>query len=338
MSIIMTGGGTGGHLAIIEAVKEKLKHQELIYIGSTQGQDKRWFEDDSDFKEKYFLETRGVVNQGVLGKVKSLWMLLVATREAMKLIKKHDAKVVFSVGGFSSAATSFAAKLTGVPIVIHEQNAAIGSLNRLMKPYARAFISSYIDDSPIHAYPIKEIFFDNARERSKVETIIFLGGSQGAKAINSLALSIASDIDKRGIKIIHQAGEKNISEVKEAYKTLGIDAEVFGFTTKLASYMKSADFAIARAGASTLWELSAMRLPTLYIPYPYAASDHQYYNAKFLADKNLAWVVREDEISKDTLLSILDEDMSQKSIGLIDAVERDGSQKIADLIEDIVFE
>jgi len=334
----MTGGGTGGHLAIIEAVKEKLKHQELIYIGSTQGQDKRWFEDDSDFKEKYFLETRGVVNQGVLGKVKSLWMLLVATREAMKLIKKHDAKVVFSVGGFSSAATSFAAKLTGVPIVIHEQNAAIGSLNRLMKPYARAFISSYIDDSPIHAYPIKEIFFDNARERSKVETIIFLGGSQGAKAINSLALSIASDIDKRGIKIIHQAGEKNISEVKEAYKTLGIDAEVFGFTTKLASYMKSADFAIARAGASTLWELSAMRLPTLYIPYPYAASDHQYYNAKFLADKNLAWVVREDEISKDTLLSILDEDMSQKSIGLIDAVERDGSQKIADLIEDIVFE
>jgi len=139
MSIIMTGGGTGGHLAIIKAVKEKLKNQELIYIGSTQGQDRKWFESDDDFREKYFLDTRGVVNQGALGRVKSIWMLLLATKKAMRLIKKHDAKVVFSVGGFSSAATSFAAKLSGIPIVIHEQNAALGSLNKLMKPYSSEY-------------------------------------------------------------------------------------------------------------------------------------------------------------------------------------------------------
>jgi len=335
MSIIMTGGGTGGHLAIIKAVKEKIDNQELIYIGSTQGQDKQWFEDDNDFKEKYFLDTRGVVNQGALGKVKSLWMLMLATKEAMKLIKKHNAKVIFSVGGFSSAATSFAAKLSGIPIVIHEQNASLGSLNKLLKPYAKDFISSYIDDSPIHAYPIKEIFFDNARERGKINTIIFLGGSQGAKAINNLALSIAPMIDKRGIKIIHQAGEKNISGVEEAYRELDIDAEVFGFTTKLASYMREADFAIARAGASTLWELSATRLPTMYIPYPYAASDHQYHNAKFLVEKDLAWVMREEDMDKDKILSILDEDMSPKSIGLGEIVERDGSKKIAKLLQNI---
>ena len=338
MSIIMTGGVTGGHLAIIKAVKEKLKNQELIYIGSTQGQDRKWFESDDDFREKYFLDTRGVVNQGALGRVKSIWMLLLATKKAMRLIKKHDAKVVFSVGGFSSAATSFAAKLSGIPIVIHEQNAALGSLNKLMKPYARAFISSYLKESPIHAYPIKEIFFDNARTRGKIETIIFLGGSQGAKAINNLALSVASEIDKRGIKIIHQAGERNIAEVKRRYEEIGIDAEVFGFTTTLASYMSSADFAVARAGASTLWELSAIGLPTLYIPYPYAASDHQYHNAKFLVEKSLAWVMREDEISEDTILSILDEDMSHKSMGLIEIVDRDGSQKIANMLQNIVIE
>ncbi len=332
MSIVMTGGGTGGHLAIIKAVKEKLQNEELIYIGSTQGQDKKWFESDDEFSEKYFLDTRGVVNQGALGKIKSLYMLFVATKKAMKLLKNHDAKVVFSVGGFSSAATSFAAKLTGIPIVIHEQNAALGSLNKLMRPYAKAFISSYIDDSPIRAYPIKEIFFDNARERREVKSIIFLGGSQGAKAINALALSLAPQIDKRGIKIIHQAGEKNIEEIEQAYKELGIEAEVFGFTTELASYMRDADFAIARAGASTLWELSATGLPTLYIPYPYAASDHQYHNAKFLADKNLAWIMREDEISEDDILAMIDEDMSPKSIGLMETVERDGSQKIADLL------
>ena len=336
MSIVMTGGGTGGHLAIIKAVKEQLKGEELIYVGSTKGQDKQWFENDDDFKEKYFFDTRGVVNQKGIGKLKSLWMMFQAMREARKLLKKHDAKVVFSVGGFSSAASAFAAKSAGIPLVIHEQNAALGSLNKLMKPYAKAFISSYLDESPIHAYPIKEVFFDNAHVRSKVKTVMFLGGSQGAKAINELALSLAPELKSRDIKIIHQAGVNNIEEVEKAYKELGIEAEVFGFTTKLADYMNEADFAIARSGASTLWELSATALPTLYIPYPYAASDHQYYNAQFLVEKELAWLMREDAIEVDKVLDMLDENMEEKSKGLMEVVEKDGSGQIAKLLKDMV--
>jgi UDP-N-acetylglucosamine--N-acetylmuramyl-(pentapeptide) pyrophosphoryl-undecaprenol N-acetylglucosamine transferase len=331
----MTGGGTGGHLAIIKAVKECLKDEELIYIGSTKGQDRQWFGEDNDFSEKYFLETRGVVNQGMMGKAKSLLMLAKATGKAMKLLDEHDAKVVFSVGGFSSAASSFAAKLKGIPLVIHEQNAAEGSLNKLLKPYAKAFISSYLEESPIHAYPIKQIFFDNAHLRTEVKTIIFLGGSQGAKAINALALSLAPKLREKGIRIIHQAGERNIDEVKRDYKALGIDAEVFGFTTKLAAYMNEADFAVARAGASTLWELAATGLPTLFIPYPYAAGDHQYYNAKFLVDKKLAWLMRESEIDEENVLSLVDQNMAEKSQGLIDVVENDGSRKIAELLKKV---
>jgi len=334
MSIVMTGGGTGGHLAIIKAVKEQLKGEELIYIGSTTGQDRQWFDGDEDFEQTYFFETRGVVNQRGLGKLKSLWMMLYAMMKARKLLKKHDAKVVFSVGGFSSAATAFAAKSTGIPLIIHEQNAALGSLNKLLRPYAAAFISSYLDESPIQAYPIKEIFFDNARIRKSVKTIIFLGGSQGAKAINNLALEIAPELKKRGIKIIHQAGEKNIDEVRQAYQEAGIEAEVFGFTTKLADYMKEADFAIARAGASTLWELSATALPTLFIPYPYAASDHQYYNALFLVEKDLAWIMREEDINTEKVLTLLDEDLEVKSRGLLETVEKDGSKKIAELLKE----
>ena len=336
MSIVMTGGGTGGHLAIIKAVKEQLRKEELIYIGSTKGQDKQWFENDDDFKEKYFFDTRGVVNQRGFGKLKSLWMMFQAMLEARKLLKKHKAKVVFSVGGFSSAATAFAAKSMGVPLVIHEQNAALGSLNKLMKPYAKEFISSYLDESPIKAYPIKEIFFDNARVRNEVKTIIFLGGSQGAKAINELALSMAEELKNRGIKIIHQAGANNIDEVEKVYKDLGIEAEVFGFTTKLAAYMNEADFAIARAGASTLWELSATALPTLYIPYPYAASDHQYYNAQFLVEKDLAWLMREDAIDREKVLELLNENVEQRSRGLMEIVEKDGSKQIAELLKSML--
>ncbi len=333
MSIVMTGGGTGGHLAIIKAVKEHLKGEELIYIGSTQGQDKQWFEADDDFAYKYFFDTRGVVNQGGLGKVKSLFMMFKATLQAIKILKKHQVKVVFSVGGFSSAATAFAAKVLRIPLVIHEQNAALGSLNKMLKPYATEFISSYLEESPVKAYPIKEIFFENARIRHEVKTIIFLGGSQGAKAINALALEMAVELQEKGIKIIHQAGEKNLDDIKAAYDDLGIKAEVFGFTTKLAEYMNEADIAIARAGASTLWELSATALPTLFIPYPYAASDHQYYNAQFLVEKELAWLMRENEIDKEKVLALMDEDLALKSQELMEIVEKDGSEKIADFLK-----
>ncbi|HIQ28821.1 MAG TPA: undecaprenyldiphospho-muramoylpentapeptide beta-N-acetylglucosaminyltransferase [Sulfurovum sp.] len=336
MSIVMTGGGTGGHLAIVKAVKEHLGNEALIYVGSTKGQDKQWFEEDSDFQEKYFFETRGVVNQGKLGKIKSLMMMAKAMFQSIKILRKHKASVVLSVGGFSAAPMAFAAKLTSTPLVIHEQNAALGSLNKLLQPYATHFISSYLNESPIKAYPVKQIFFDNARVRKEIKTIIFLGGSQGAKAINNLALEIAPVLKEKGIKIIHQAGVNNIDEVKKSYEVLGIEAEVFGFTDKLADYMNEADFAIARSGASTLWELSATAVPTLYIPYPYAAKDHQFYNAQFLVEKELAWLMRENAIDVEKVFDILGENMETKSKGLMHIVEKDGSKKIAQLLKNMI--
>jgi UDP-N-acetylglucosamine--N-acetylmuramyl-(pentapeptide) pyrophosphoryl-undecaprenol N-acetylglucosamine transferase len=335
MSIVMTGGGTGGHLTIIKAVKEQLTNEKLIYVGSTKGQDQAWFKGDKSFHSTHFLPTQGVVNQGFLGKFKSLFMLAKATIKARRILKENHAKVVFCVGGFSAAPTAFASKLLGIPLVIHEQNGAIGSLNKLLRPYAKAFISSYEADSPIKAYPIKEEFFEKYRIRKEIKTIIFLGGSQGAVAINKLALSLASTLKDKNIKIIHQAGERNIEQVKKEYKALCIEAEVFGFTTKLSDYMAEADFAIARAGASTLWELSAIGCPTLYIPYPYAAGDHQFYNAKFLVEQDVAWIMREDEIDIEEIISILDMNLEEKSQKLHGIIERDGALQIANLLKEI---
>ncbi len=335
MSIIMTGGGTGGHLTIIKAVKEELLNEELIYIGSTKGQDRAWFGEDKQFKETYFLPTQGVVNQGFLGKIKSVFMLIKATHKARKILKEADAKVVFCVGGFSAAPTSFAAKILGIPLVIHEQNAAIGSLNKLLRSYATAFISSYEENSPIKAYPIKKEYFEKTRIRDEIKTIMFLGGSQGAKAINELALKLAPTLKEKNINIIHQAGENNIEDVRQSYTELGIEAEVFGFTTKLSDYMSQADFAIARSGASTLWELSAMACPTLFIPYPYAAGDHQFYNAKFLVDQKVAWIMRESELDIEKVIALLDENMKEKSEKLQSMIKKDGALQIAKLLKNL---
>ncbi len=333
MSIVMTGGGTGGHLAIIKAVKEELIGSDLIYIGSQKGQDRAWFGEDKQFLQKVFLDTQGVVNQGIFGKIKSLYMLTKATLQARKVLKASNAKVVFCVGGFSAAPTSIASKLLKIPLVIHEQNASIGSLNKLLRPYAHTFISSYEEDSPIHAYPIKKEFFEKSRIRDEIKTVIFLGGSQGAMAINRLALDLASILKEKNINIIHQAGEKNIEEVKQSYRDLGIEAEVFGFTTELSSYMARADFAIARAGASTLWELSAIACPTLFIPYPYAAGDHQYHNAKFLEEQGVAWLKREGDITISSVIKILDISMKERSQKLQNMIKRDGTMQIVTLLK-----
>ncbi|CAA6799702.1 MAG: UDP-N-acetylglucosamine--N-acetylmuramyl-(pentapeptide) pyrophosphoryl-undecaprenol N-acetylglucosamine transferase (EC [uncultured Sulfurovum sp.] len=335
MSIVMTGGGTGGHLTIIKAVKEHLVGENLIYIGSKKGQDQAWFANDKQFQSTHFLDTQGVVNQGILGKFKSVFMLLKATIQARKTLKDSKAKIVFCVGGFSAAPTSFAALTLRIPLVIHEQNAAIGSLNKLLRSKAKAFISSYEEQSPIRAYPIKNEYFEKSRIRENIQTIMFLGGSQGAKAINELALELAPTLKEKNIKIIHQAGERNISEVEKAYEALGIQAEVFGFSTKISDYMEEADFAIARSGASTLWELSAMACPALYIPYPYAAADHQFHNAKFLVDQDVAWIMREKELNVEKVIELLDENMHEKSIKLQSMIERDGALKIAQLLKSI---
>jgi len=339
MSIVMTGGGTGGHLAIVRAVKEELTPAEgmqdtekPVYIGSTRGQDRAWFEGDDDFSATYFLESRGVVNQRGLGKFASLWQLARSVREARRLLKQHRARVVFSVGGYSAAPAAIAALTLRIPLVIHEQNAAVGSLNRLLRPFAHTFLSSYDEASPIKSYPVKSVFFDKARIRKEVKTVLFLGGSQGAKAINELALTLAPSLHERGIAIVHQAGERHLDTVAEAYAKFGIEAEVFGFTDMMPDMMERADFAIARAGASTLWELAANALPALFIPYPYAAGDHQYHNARFLLQNDAAWVMREEEFDPNAVLELLDTSMYQKSEALMKLAKRDGAVQIAKLL------
>ncbi|MEA2028928.1 MAG: glycosyltransferase, partial [Campylobacterota bacterium] len=262
--------------------------------------------------------------------------LLHAMYECVKIIKELKPKVIFSVGGHSAAPMAYAAKRMKIPLVIHEQNAYIERFHKNLRPYASYFISSYIEDSPIHAYPIKTEYFQKQRIRSDIKCVLFLGGSTGAKTINDLALSLAQNLHKKGIKIIHQTGEVHLEEVKKEYEAMGVEAKLFGYSKRVSSYMNEADIAIARAGASTLWELSANGLPTIFIPYSQAVEDHQYHNAKFLEDQKLAWIMREDQIYNDRILAIVDEDLSTISTKLQSRVEQNGDIKIAILLKEFM--
>ncbi|WP_457745422.1 undecaprenyldiphospho-muramoylpentapeptide beta-N-acetylglucosaminyltransferase [Sulfurimonas sp.] len=339
MKLCVTGGGTGGHLMIAEAIAEAgvAQGHELIFIGSTSGQDKKYFEKNSPFSQVYFLNTTGVVNQKGLRKLVALFKVFKAFLQARKILKKHKIQATYSVGGFSAAPASFATLSLFIPLFVHEQNAVTGRLNRLLQRYAKSFVSAYDSASPIQGYPVKEVFRKTAHVREELKSIIFLGGSHGAKAINDLALSVAWKLKKRGISIIHQAGEADYERVKTEYEALGVDVELYAFTKELPRLIAKADMAVSRAGASTLWELTANGCPALYIPYPYAAGDHQFYNAGFIVQNSLGWCEREGENLKSKLLSIIKEPkLQEKSKKLLQYAKNDVAQMMIKDVEEKV--
>lgn len=331
-SCIITGGGTGGHLVIAKTLAQCIKESghSVTFIGSTSGQDREWFEGNTLFDKTHFLETTGVVNQKGVKKLLALWRIFKAYLKSLKLIKKADA--IISVGGFSAAPASFAAITLKKPFFIHEQNATMGRLNTLLKSQANAFFSSYDQDAEVKDYPVNQDLFSKQHIRTKIETIIFLGGSQGATFINELALKLAPHLQAKGIHIIHQCGKIDYEKVRDFYTTNGINAEYFAFSKELYHYIEKADFAISRAGASTLWELCANALPTFFIPYPYAANDHQSANAKFLVEQNLAWCEKQSDSLYEHILELLDEDLESKSSALMKTIAPNGAQKIVNAI------
>lgn len=325
MKLCITGGGTGGHLMVAEALaKSAVAHgDEVIFIGSQKGQDKQYFKDSPLFKKVYFLPSSGVVDKKGLYKILSLWNIFKSFLRAREILKENEIDATYSVGGFSAAPASFATLNRSLPLFIHEQNAVKGRLNAVLKPFAKSFISAYDKSSPIKGYPVNSDFFKDARVRKEIRTVIFLGGSQGARAINDLALSLALELKDRDIKIIHQTGKNDYERVKEEYKVLNVDVALYSFTKEIGALITQSDIAVSRAGASTLWELTSNGLPTFYIPYPYAAGDHQFHNAQFIVENNLGWCEREDRDLKNDFLNILDEDIEEKSYKLMEYAVKD---------------
>lgn len=334
--IAITGGGTGGHLAIAKAICKEYNKQDIrpIFIGSTKGQDMAWFEGYPGFSKTIFLPSSGVVDKKGIGKALSLINIIKQSFTCRDIFKKYDINRVFSVGGYSAAPAAFASVISRKKLYIHEQNAISGKLNKVLKPFASEFFGSYNNASLNVSYPVEDLFFDNYRQREVIKTILFLGGSQGASFINSLAKDMAKELNQRGIKIIHQCGKKDFNLLKQFYDTNNINVDLFDFSKSLHVKMREADFAISRAGASSLWELVANGLPTFFIPFPYAASNHQYYNAKVLSDKRLAFLKSQQNITKYDILNLLDSiQVGDISVALKDEISQNGAKDIVKIME-----
>ena len=334
-TVIVTGGGTGGHLKVADAFIEEFHNRgmSVIFIGSSNGQDKAWFEHDLRLKKAVFLDTKGVVNKNFFGKILSLLNIFSKTLQCLSLYSQYNINTVISVGGFSAAAATFASILKfGCKLYIHEQNSKMGKLNEITSKFATEVFSSFDENSLVKDYPVSKEFFNTARVRDKIKTVAFFGGSQGAICINDFALKVAPKLNQMGIKIIHQTGKNDFERVNSEYKKLNINADVFDFSKDIPNKMSSADFAVSRAGASTLWELCANSLPTFFIPYKFAAGDHQYYNAKALFDKGLCFLKREEELNEEDFFKAINSDIHKISIELISSISPNAISLITNII------
>jgi UDP-N-acetylglucosamine--N-acetylmuramyl-(pentapeptide) pyrophosphoryl-undecaprenol N-acetylglucosamine transferase len=317
--IIITGGGTGGHLfpgiALAQAMIDTLPHCEVLFIGTERKVDRNGLA-DMGFATMS-LKGLGIKGKSPAAKIRTILFQPVALFQAARIIRKFRPDLVFGVGGYISGPVILAARLLGATTCIHEQNSIPGLANRILgRIVHRIFVSlpgseNYFPASRVvfSGNPLRSAILEKAGEcRVKEDgvpmTILVLGGSQGARRLNSLMLQAAEGFfaDLTPFPhIIHQTGAHDESRVRKKYDDLGITARVQAFFTDMAEIYGEADLAVSRAGATTIAELTACCKPAILVPFPHAADNHQEMNGRYLVEAGGAVMFRQAELDGEKL-------------------------------------
>ncbi len=317
--IIITTGGTGGHifpaLAVAEQIRRLAPDVEVLFVGSEYGSERR-------LAQQAGLEFVGLPVRGILGRgihaLGSVLQMLKAVCLAWNLFHKKRPDAVIGFGAYASVPSLIAAKLFGIPYAIHEQNAMPGLSNRLLaKGAARVFLA-LPDTKGLFAgqqcelvgNPVRQAITEIAQQATppfaeRRPRLLVLGGSQGAMALNSLMLSAVQRL--RDVDIRHQTGVADEDRVRLGYQTHGHEADVMAFIDDMASAYAWADLVLCRAGASTVAELAVVGKPSVFIPFPHATHDHQTCNAQVMEKQGAALLFAETDLThRDAIGAILE--------------------------------
>ncbi len=296
--LLMTGGGTGGHLFPAVATAQQFQKQmpgtEVLFVGTTRKMDTRSLGMYGFASES--IRCYGLKGKNPLELLKAIAVLPVSYLQALLIIRRFKPDIIVAVGGYVTGPVVAAAKSMGLPVVLHEQNSVPGLANRKLGKLADRICLS-LPGSGTH-FPADKILYTGNPVRNKIlelagktqsqksrrQTLLILGGSQGAQAVNRLvsdALCSFTDSELQGIKVIHQTGDRDQEKVLAAYQQRGIDSVVAGFFMKMDEVYAEADLVVSRAGATTLSELAVLGKPVILIPYPSAADNHQEKNGQY---------------------------------------------------------
>ncbi|MCK4493033.1 MAG: UDP-N-acetylglucosamine--N-acetylmuramyl-(pentapeptide) pyrophosphoryl-undecaprenol N-acetylglucosamine transferase, partial [Methylococcales bacterium] len=232
---------------------------------------------------------------------------------ALAILRRRKPAVVLGMGGFVAAPGGIMAKLLGIPLVIHEQNRVVGTTNILLSKIATRKLEAFPHSFPpkmralCTGNPLRAAFMQHTPKLDKkpeeVLKIAVIGGSQGAKILNTLLPQALAKIENVIVK--HQTGSVMQADVELAYQTLNINAEVFAFIDNMPAIYQWADLVICRAGAMTVSEVSACGLPAIFIPLPHAIDDHQSANARYLADDHAALLLPQKKLTVNSLVTAI---------------------------------
>ena len=323
LRMTIAGGGTGGHvfpgIAIAEAVAERTPCV-IQWIGTGRPVEKEALM-DREWEYKV-LEVRPLSGTSFSQLTASFLHLPLPLARATGMLRRFGPDVVVGLGGYVSGPVVMAAWLTGRPAVLHEQNLVPGLANRMAARFAKRICVSF-EETVAHFPPGKTVVTGNPvrpsllsggldRPSGTAKRILVMGGSQGARGINTLVSSALVLVAQSGmeIEVLHQSGRADIDEVKEKYDSTPIKATVVPFITDMAHAYNWADLVVCRAGASTIAELTVLGKPSVLIPFPAAAGDHQDKNARVLESRGAALVCREEETGAVRFASLLQELLS----------------------------
>ncbi len=334
-SIIITGGGTGGHLfpgiAMAEAILQDFPECTVVFIGTERQIDGRALQGRPFTTVP--LKSRGLKGMGLSAKLMTILQLPASIVNAMGIIRRYKPDLVFGVGGYVTGPVILAARLLGIPCGIHEQNSVPGLANRLLgKVVGKIFLSlpgseTYFPASKtvFSGNPVrKELLAAAAKPRAEEKehsTLLVLGGSQGAHRVNMLVIeALAAQQSKLppDFTVLHQTGPHDEEMVKNYYAGLGIKARVGAFFDNMDQLYQQADLVVSRAGATTLAELMIFRIPAILIPFPYAADNHQEKNARYLVEHGGARMYIEADLTPqalgDEIISLFDNTKQQQEL------------------------
>jgi len=315
MRIAIAGGGTGGHIspaiAVAEAIWEKYPDTRIDFIATPRPVDRRMY---YKFGDTVHILNPPRIDRGIVDVALLPFRAAGEFFRARKLLRRLGSSVLFATGGYPSFLPVVAARSLGIPSIIHESNSIPGRANSLASRFSSEVLTGF--PSAVSGFRKGAVYSGNpvrlslerynrgfAREKLNIPdgipVVLFLGGSQGARAINDAALKVPGNV-----YVLLQCGTRDRERIKEESSELQ-RIHVIDFVDDPALLYSASDIAVARSGAMTVAELTWFRIPTVYIPYPFAADDHQKWNALEIADKGGALVSIQDNTDTVTLWRII---------------------------------
>ncbi|MGN1280809.1 MAG: undecaprenyldiphospho-muramoylpentapeptide beta-N-acetylglucosaminyltransferase [Succinivibrio sp.] len=308
--VLVMAGGTGGHVFPALAIAEKLKEKgvQILWLGSP-GRMEEQLVPKYGFDIRY-IDVRGVRRNGLSTLLKAPFMVARAVFQANRIIKEFKPDVVLGMGGYASGPGGFAAFLRGIPVVLHEQNAAAGMTNKLLFRIAKKVMLGFPgafsgDKVSVVGNPVRQSILaihqlDRNFDRKPVR-ISIIGGSLGAQALNRLVPEALKPFTKGQISVTHQCGRGNSESVKALYQDSAFEVKVSDFIDDMDNLYKNTDLIICRAGALTVAEVCCAKIPAIFVPLPSAVDDHQTKNAMFLKREGAALICPQAQLKPDSL-------------------------------------